>query len=100
MSQNTTIDSIKELKDLNEYINDSDLEDALNTLIKLISKPDVPHSLLGPMIVQLQAISGKLKMMASVETHLYKKDRARKNLLYTVSDVIDSLVQALKYLVK
>jgi hypothetical protein len=96
----TTLESIKELKDLNDYLNDQDLEDALNILLKLISKPDLPHQVLGPTIVQLQAISGKLKVMASVETHLYKKDRARKNLLYTVSDVIDNNVQALKYLTK
>jgi hypothetical protein len=96
----TTLESIKELKDLNEYIDDQDLEDALNILLKLISKPDLPHQVLAPTIVQLQAISGKLKVMASVETHLYKKDRARKNLLYTICDVIDSNVQALKYLSK
>jgi hypothetical protein len=96
----TTLEAIKELKDLNEYINDEDLETALNILLKLITKPDLPHQILGPTIVQMQAISGKLKIMAAVETHLYKKDRARKNLLYSLSEVIDSNVNALKYLVK
>lgn len=96
----TTLESVKELKDLNEYVKDPDLEDALNTILKLIAKPDVPHQVLGATIVKLQAISGKLKMMASVETHLYKSDRARKNLLYSMCEVIDSNVQALKYLVK
>lgn len=96
----TTIESVQELNDLNLYINDQDLTDALNVLLKLIAKPDVPIQAAGPLIVQLQAISGKLKMMASVETHLYKKDRNRKNLLYSMCDVIDSLVAALKYLTK
>ena len=96
----TTLENVKELKELNEYVNDPDLEEALNILLKLISKPDVPHQALGPMIVKLQAISGKLKMMASVETHLLKTDRARKNVLYSMSEVLDSNVQALKYLVK
>lgn len=97
----TTLESVKELKDLNDYINDPDLEEALSTLLKLIAKPDaIPPQVLGPMIVKLQAISGKLKIMASVETHLYKTDRSRKNLLYTVCDVLDSNVQALKYLAK
>jgi hypothetical protein len=96
----TTLESVKELKDLNEYIKDEDLEDALNTLLKLIAKPDVPHQVLGPMIVKLQATSGKLKMMAAVETHIYKTDRVRKNLLYSMCDVIDTNVQALKYLAK
>lgn len=96
----TTLESISELKDLNEYINDPDLEEALNILLKLIAKPDIPHAVLGPMIVKLQAISGKLKMMASVETHIYKKDRTRKNLLFSMCDVIDSNVQALKYLAR
>lgn len=96
----TTLETVKELKDLNDKIDDPDLEEALGILLKLIAKPDVPHQALGPMIVKLQAISGKLKLTASVETHLYKSDRARKNLLYSVCDVIDSLVQALKYLTK
>lgn len=96
----TTLERIKELKDLNEYIDDADLEEALNTLLKLISKPEVPYQMLGPTIVKLQAISGKLKMMASVETHIYKQDRARKNLLYSMCEVIDANVQALKYLAK
>ena len=96
----TTLESIGELKDLNEYINDADLEEALNILLRLIQKPDVPHDKLGPLIVKLQAISGKLKMIASVETHIYKKDRTRKNLLYSMCDVIDNTVQALKYLAR
>lgn len=96
----TTLENVKELKELNEYVNDADLEEALNILLKLISKPDVPHQALGPMIVKLQAISGKLKMMAAVETHLLKTDRARKNVLYSMSEVLDSNVQALKYLAK
>lgn len=96
----TTLENVKELKELNEYIGDADLEDALNILLKLISKPDVPHQTLGPMIVKLQAISGKLKMIAAMETHIYKTDRARKNLLYSMCDVLDNNVQALKYLSK
>jgi hypothetical protein len=96
----TTLENIKELKDLNEYISDPDLEEALNILLKLIAKPDIPHQALGPTIVRLQAISGKLKLMASVETHLYKSDRNRKNMLYSMCDVLDSNVQALKYLNK
>jgi hypothetical protein len=96
----TTLESISELKDLNEKINDEDLEEALTILLRLIQKPDVPHEKLGPLIVKLQAISGKLKMMAAVETHIYKQDRTRKNLLYSMCDVIDTNVQALKYLVK
>lgn len=96
----TTLENVQELKDLNDKIGDPDLEEALNILLKLISKPDIPHTALGPTIVKLQAISGKLKMMASVETHIYKSDRARKNLLYSMCDVIDANVQALKYLTK
>jgi hypothetical protein len=96
----TTLETIKELNDLNEYIKDEDLTEALNIILKLIAKPDIPAIALGPTIVKLQAISAKLKMMAQVETHLYKQDRARKNLLYPLCDEIDKVVQALKYLNK
>ena len=96
----TTLESVRELNHLNQQIPDEDLADALNILLKLIAKPDVPPQVAGPMIVQLQAISAKLRIMAAVETHIYKQDRARKNLLYTTSDAIDGVVSALKYLIK
>jgi hypothetical protein len=96
----TTIESIEEINRLNEYIDDPDLTEALRILLRLISKPDVPHQAVTPLLVKLQAISGKLRLMAAVETHLVKSDRARKNLLYTICDVIDNTVQSLKYLAK
>lgn len=96
----TTLEHVKELNHLSQQINDEDLDTALNILLKLIGKPDMPPQVIGPTIVQLQAIAAKLRIMAAVETHIYKQDRARKNLLYTTSDSIDSLVQALKYLLR
>lgn len=96
----TTLETWRELQTLNEYVDDSDLTEALDVLLKLIEKPDVPAQVAVPLIVKLQAISGKLRLMAAVETHIYKTDRARKNLLYSTTDVIDNLVAALKYLVR
>jgi hypothetical protein len=96
----TTLEHVKELNHLSQQINDEDLDTALNILLKLIGKPDMPPQVIGPTIVQLQAIAAKLRIMAAVETHIYKQDRVRKNLLYTTSDSIDSLVQALKYLLR
>jgi ferritin len=96
----TLLENAKELDEFNQYIGDEDVEFALRTIVKLIAKPDVPHQVLGPTIVQLQAISAKVKTMAAVETHLYKNDRARKNLLYSFSESLDNLVSALKYLAK
>lgn len=95
-----TIEELNELAPIAEYIGDDDLEFALSRIIKLISKPDVPAQVLGAEIVRLQAISAKLNMMASYETHIAKQDRAKKNLLYSAVDSIDKVVQALKYLTK
>lgn len=93
----TTLSDIKSLDDLNALLDDPDLTEAINIVLKLIAKPDIPQTALSPTIVKLQAISAKLNMMAAVETHLYKTDRTRKNLLYSVRDSIDSVVAALKY---
>ena len=62
--EHTTLESVRELNHLNQQIPDEDLEQALNTLLKLIAKPDVPPQVAGPMIVKLQAISAKLRIMA------------------------------------
>jgi hypothetical protein len=96
----TTIEHIAALKDLNEYLDDDDINNALEILIGLITKPDVAPAVVGPTIVKLQAIAAKCKLMASMEAHVYKKDRARKNLLFSVADALDNTVAALKYLTK
>ena len=80
-------------------LNDSDLDQALDLIIKLISKPDVPSATAPALIVKLQAISAKLSVLARYYTTFEKGGDAskKKNTYYTAADAIDKLVDALKY---
>ena len=93
------ISQITEFNDMSEFMNDKDLDAALDLIIKLITKPDVPSAKAPSLIVQLQAISAKFAMQARYYTTFEKGGDAskKKNTYYTAADTIDKLVDALKY---
>ena len=93
------ISEITEFNDLSEYMNDPDLDTALDLIIKLITKPDVPSIKAPSLIVQLQAISAKFSVQARFYTTFEKGGDAskKKNAYYTMADAVDKLVDALKY---
>ena len=81
---------------------DKDLDDALELVIKLIMKPDVPSTKAPDLIVRLQALSTKFAVLARYYTTFEKGVDAskKKNVYYTVSDAINKLVDSLKYSAK
>ena len=93
------ISNITEFNDISEFMNDSDLDTALELIIKLIMKPDVPSTKAPALIVQLQAISAKFAIQARYYTTFEKSGDSskRKNTYYTVSDALDKLVDSIKY---
>lgn len=100
--QQTTLELISqvtEFNDLSEFMGDKDLDTALDLIIKLITKPDIPSSKAPSLIVQLQAISAKFSLQARYYTTFEKGGDAskKKNAYYTASDAIDKIVDALKY---
>jgi hypothetical protein len=104
MAENTgtvieQISTVTEFNDLSEFMQDQDLDNALDLIVKLISKPDVPSAKAPTLIVQLQAISAKFAMQARYYTTFEKGGDAskKKNTYYTASDAIDKLVDSLKY---
>ena len=102
MAEQTVLESISkitEFNDISEYMNDPDLDQALDLIIKLISKPDVPNAKAPELIVKLQAISAKLAMQARYYTTFLKggENSKKKNTYYTAAESIDKLVDALKY---
>lgn len=96
------ISSITEFNEMSEFMNDTDLDNALAMIIKLIMKPDVPPNVASSVIVQLQALSAKFAMLARYYTTYDKGAEAskKKNTYYTLSDAVDKLVAALKYSLK
>jgi len=99
------INSITEFNDLHEYMKDEQLDRALAIVVKLLMNPDVPAAKAPLLIIELQAMSTKFAMMASVYSTI-AKDKAgtannnKKNIYYSAKESIDKLVDALKYVVR
>ena len=99
------INTITEFNDLHEYMKDQQLDKALAIVIKLLMNPDVPPAKAPNLIIELQAMSTKFALMASVYSTI-AKDKAgtqnnnKKNIYYSAKESIDKLVDALKYVVR
>lgn len=96
------VSEVTQFNDLSEFMQDKDLDKALEFVVKLILKPDVPAAKAPELIIQLQALSAKFAILARYYTTLEKgtESAKRKNVYYTASDSIDKLVDAIKYMAK
>ena len=96
------ISELTEFNDIKEFMSDPDLDYALDLIIKLIAKPDVPATKAPDLIVKMQALSAKFAMMSRFYTTFEKggENAKKKNVYYTAEEAIDKLVAALKYSMK
>ena len=108
MSEKNTLElisQITEFNDLHNFMQDEQLDKALAIVVKLLMNPDVPASKAPLLIIELQAMSTKFAMLASVYSTI-AKDKAgtennnKKNIYYSAKESIDKLVDALKYVVR
>ena len=100
-----TVSRVTEFNDLNDFMKDPDLDAVLDLVIRMIAKPDVPPVKAAALLVQLQALSFKFSMLSTTYSTIKKgppgsPNNNRKNIYYTVSSSLDSLVAALKFLAK
>lgn len=99
------ISTITEFNDLHEFMHDEHLDKTLEVVVKLLMNPDVPAAKAPSLIIELQAMSTKYAVLASVYSTI-AKDKAgsvnnnKKNIYYTLKEAIDKLVDALKYVVR
>jgi len=97
-----TISKLTEFNDLTEFMQDPQLDRALDLAIKCIADPNIAAQKAPRLIVELQAISFKFSLKA-VEYATIKKDRAnttnnhKKNIYYSTKEALDRLVDSLKY---
>lgn len=96
----TTIEMVNGLSEIAEYMNDEELTTALTFIAKLIVKPDIPMNVATVEIVRLQAIAAKMSFRATWMANVDKSDRGKKNIYYTAAESINSLVSALKYIIR
>jgi hypothetical protein len=99
------ISDITEFNDLHEFMKDEHLDKALAIVVKLLMNPDVPSAKAPHLIMELQSMSTKFAVLASVYSTI-AKDKAgtennnKKHIYYSVKESIDKLVDALKYVVR
>ena len=96
----TTLDMVNGLTEIADYMKDEELTMALTMIAKLIIKPDIPLNVATVEIVRLQAIAAKMSFKATWMANVDKSNRAKKNIYYTAAESINSLVSALKYLIR
>lgn len=99
------ISSITEFNDLHEFMKDDHLDRTLAIVVKLLMNQDVPSSKAPYLIIELQAMSTKFAVLASVYSTILKdkagtENNNKKNIYYSVKESIDKLVDALKYVVR
>jgi hypothetical protein len=99
------ISTITEFNDLHDFMQDEHLDRTMAIVVKLLMNPDVPAAKAPHLIIELQAMSTKFAVLASVYATI-AKDKAgtannnKKNIYYSVKESIDKLVDALKYVVR
>lgn len=96
------INSIDEFVTLHDFMSDEEFDEALSIVVKLITKPEIPSTAAIPLIVKLQAISAKMRLMAVTYTTIKKgapgsENAQKKNVYYSTSEALDKIVDALKY---
>lgn len=99
------IDKITEFNDIHDFMHDDDLDEALDIIVKLMMKPDVPPSAATLLVTKLQAMSAKFGVLATWYTTVAKGpsgsvNHTKKNVYYTLSDQCDKLANALKYVAR
>lgn len=106
-SKNTLelISDITEFNDLHNFMQDEHLDRALAIVVKLLMDPNVPSAKVPVLILELQAMSTKFAVLASVYSTI-AKDKAgtennnKKNVYYSVKESLDKLVDSLKIVVR
>lgn len=102
-----TVDAVQRNKDWlaewDGFVNDPELQEALDYAIKIIAKPNVPQPRVAALCVKLEAYALVFRMRYT-EHMMWKKNgkdaSAKKNSYRSMYDGIDRLVDSLKYLMK
>lgn len=104
----TIIEAVEQIDILTEMfkvLDDPEMDTALDYVVKLAHKPVVPPAEAARLINQLQAFSALAQMKASYYTNFSKPkagtiEYQKKNGYYTLYDVLDKLVSAVKFSLK
>lgn len=101
-----TVSKISEFNELKEFMDDEDIDEALNIIIQLIMKPQSANpGSVQRMIVKTQALSAKFGVLASFYSTV-GRDKAgtpnnhKKNVYYSLHESFSKICDSLKYVAK
>lgn len=98
------INSVVEFNEIHKFMGDEQIDRALAIVIKAIQAPDsLPPQAIPNLIVELQALSAKCAILATYYNGIGKggpEEVKKKNMYYTFKEVLNDLVNALKYQAK
>lgn len=99
------ISDVDELIGTSKFLQDANVDAALEAVVKLIMNPEIPSAKAIPLIVKLQAIatvcSIKATWYSTVEKGASGSERYfKKNLYFTLAKSLDEIVQSLKYIAR
>lgn len=96
------LNAVFELNEIARDMGDEDLTAALNTVVKIIAKPDISPQAATKVVVQLQAYAVSFKMKAKYYMLINKEGSAakKKNIYLSMAEALKDLVDSLKYLAK
>lgn len=99
------ISRIDALVELESFLDDKDVEDAIDLVMRLIANPDVSPQKAPPLIVKVQALSARFQLEASTYTYLIKgkagtDEYKKKGLYFSLADALEKLANSLKYLAR
>lgn len=97
------IEQVAEINAASEMLQDEDVDKALAYIVSLMNDPNKPMNLAAPLIVKLTAMSVVFKLQAKMFQFRAKGNQDatnKKNLYYSLSEGLELLAAALKYIVR
>lgn len=98
------INEVVEFNEIHKFMDDEQIDRALTIVVKAINGPgDLPPQAIPNLIVELQALSAKCAILATYYNGIGKggpEEIKKKNMYYTFKEVLNDLVNALKYQAK
>lgn len=96
------IGSVYELNQIAIELQDPELTDALDTVVRIIANPNISPATATKLVVKLQAQAVQFKMQAKYYMLINKEGDAakKKNVYLSMAEALKDLVDSLKYLCK
>ncbi len=97
------VSNIVELNDIYTFMNDPVVDEALDLVVRLSVKENVPPNVVPPLILKVKALSAQCAIKAKYYTVFEKAgpdNSKKKNVYYTLHESLDAIANALKFVAK